>query len=91
MDTYLGSKPVASQAKYLALLNQIEQNGKISSTLPDMIVPLFFRPGIDLDSPLPQTFRPALAGLPADQLLHSIVRLGRLIFTREEPPAAASV
>ncbi|MGS0742935.1 alpha/beta fold hydrolase [Glaciimonas sp. GG7] len=84
MDTYLGAEPALSQAKYLGLLHLIEQSGTISSALLDAIVPMFFRPGIDLNSSLPTTFRAALAEFSRDQLLHSIVPLGRLIFTREE-------
>ncbi|MDP5009438.1 MAG: alpha/beta hydrolase, partial [Glaciimonas sp.] len=84
MDTYVGAEPLDSQAKYLGMLTQIEKDGFISDPLLDIIVPIFFRPGIDLNAPLPAAFRAALVAFTTPQLLESIVPLGRLIFTRED-------
>ncbi|NMZ23080.1 alpha/beta fold hydrolase [Pseudomonas proteolytica] len=84
MDTYLGAEPEATREKYFALLSAIEATGAISDALLDIIVPIFFRPGIDPESALYQDFRQSLRALPRDRLLHSIVPLGRLIFGRDD-------
>ncbi|MHC8306663.1 alpha/beta fold hydrolase [Pseudomonas sp. PB3P13] len=82
MDTYAGSEPDPTREYYFALLKQIEDAGEITEQLLDIIVPIFFRPGIDPQSPLYQTFRASLAALPADRLRESIVPMGRMIFGR---------
>ncbi|MCF4978779.1 alpha/beta fold hydrolase [Pseudomonas gessardii] len=84
MDTYLGAEPEATREKYFALLSAIEATGTISDPLLDIIVPIFFRPGIDRESALYQDFRQSLSNLPKDRLLQSIVPLGRLIFGRSD-------
>nr|WP_222936237.1 alpha/beta fold hydrolase [Pseudomonas sp. WS 5010] len=87
MDTYLGAEPEATREKYFALLSAIEATGAISDALLDIIVPIFFRPGIDRDSALYQDFRQSLRDFPKDRLLQSIVPLGRLIFGRGDAMA----
>ena len=82
MDTYLGAEPEATREQYFALLGAIEAAGAIPDALLDIIVPIFFRPGIDHDSALYQDFRQSLRDFPKDRLLQSIVPLGRLIFGR---------
>jgi pimeloyl-ACP methyl ester carboxylesterase len=84
MDTFVGAEPAAPQAKYLGLFRQIEADRALSPALLDIVVPIFFRPGIDRDSALFRDFRASLAALPQDRLLGSIVPLGRMLFTRED-------
>ncbi|MFA7944837.1 alpha/beta fold hydrolase [Pseudomonas brenneri] len=84
MDTYLGAEPNATREKYFALLNAIEAAGAIPEPLLDIIVPIFFRPGIDPTCALYQDFRQSLREFRRERLLDSIVPLGRLIFGRED-------
>jgi|GEM_PF-719891 len=70
MDASLEAEPDATRTRYFAML--------------DAIVPLFFRPDVNLDDPVPTAFRDALANLPADRLRQSIAPLGRLIFGRPD-------
>lgn len=82
MDTYLGAEPEATRQYYFSLFKMIEDTGAIPEALLDVIAPIFFRPGIDRESALYQDFRNALKAFPKERLLHSIVPLGRLIFSR---------
>ncbi len=82
MDTYLGAEPEATRQYYFSLFKMIEDAGAIPEPLLDVIAPIFFRPGIDRESALYQGYRKALQSLPKDRLLHSIVPLGRVIFSR---------
>lgn len=84
MDTYLGSEPVPTRDYYFSLLKQIEDAGGITPQLLDIVVPIFFRPGIDPQSALFQDFRASLAALPADRLRESIVPMGRITFGRDD-------
>ncbi|VVN30200.1 3-oxoadipate enol-lactonase 2 [Pseudomonas fluorescens] len=84
MDTYLGSEPEPTRDYYFSLLKQIEDTGEVTPALLDIIVPIFFRPGIDPQSALYQGFRAALAALPADRLRESIVPMGRITFGRDD-------
>ncbi|WP_130909183.1 alpha/beta fold hydrolase [Pseudomonas mucidolens] len=84
MDTYLGAEPEATRAYYFSLFKMIEDVGAIPEPLLDVIAPIFFRPGIDRESALYQSFRQSLTTYPKDRLLHSIVPLGRLIFERDD-------
>ncbi|WP_231110659.1 alpha/beta fold hydrolase [Xanthomonas arboricola] len=84
MDTFLGAEPQATQTRYFALLDAIEAAGQVTPALIEAIVPIFFRPGIDLNSALPAAFAQRLAALSAEQLRTSIVPLGRLIFGRAD-------
>ncbi|WP_095078720.1 alpha/beta fold hydrolase [Pseudomonas sp. Irchel s3h17] len=83
MDTYLGAEPEATRQYYFSLLKQIEEAGTITPQILDIVVPIFFRPGIDPQSPLYQQFRASLAALPPERLRESIVPLGRITFGRE--------
>ncbi|SCX41483.1 Pimeloyl-ACP methyl ester carboxylesterase [Pseudomonas sp. NFACC32-1] len=83
MDTYVGVEPEPTRQYYFSLFDKIEANGAIAEPLLDIIVPIFFRPGIEPQSPLYQQFRATLAALPADRLRDSIVPLGRIIFGRD--------
>jgi pimeloyl-ACP methyl ester carboxylesterase len=83
MDTYLGAEPEPTRQYYFSLLRQIEEAGAIAPQLLDIVVPIFFRPGIDPQSALYRSFRAALAALPADRLRESIVPMGRITFGRD--------
>ena len=84
MDTYLGVEPDATRQYYFSLFQQIEDAGEISPQLLDIVVPIFFRPGIDPQSALYRDFREKLAELPAERLRESIVPMGRITFGRDD-------
>ena len=84
MDTYVGVEPEPTRLYYFSLFDKIEASGSISEPLLDIIVPIFFRPGIDPQSALYQQFRATLAALPTERLRDSIVPLGRIIFGRDD-------
>ncbi|QDG59586.1 alpha/beta fold hydrolase [Pseudomonas sp. NIBRBAC000502773] len=84
MDTYLGAEPEATRQYYFSLFKMIEDAGAIPEPLLDVIAPIFFRPDIDRESALYQDFRKSLQDFTRERLLHSIVPLGRLIFSRED-------
>ncbi|MBC3374578.1 alpha/beta fold hydrolase [Pseudomonas sp. SWRI92] len=84
MDTYVGVEPEPTRLYYFSLFDKIEASGGIPEPLLDIIVPIFFRPGIDPQSALYQQFRASLAALPADRLRNSVVPLGRIIFGRDD-------
>ena len=84
MDTYVGAEPEPTRQYYFSLLKQIEEAGVITPALLDIVVPIFFRPGIDPQSALYRNFRAALAALPADRLRESIVPMGRITFGRDD-------
>lgn len=83
MDTYAGAEPDATRNHYFALLAQIESAGEITSALLDLVVPIFFRPGIDTQSALYQSFRHSLESMSTAQLRDSIVPMGRIVFGRQ--------
>ncbi|WP_184384609.1 alpha/beta fold hydrolase [Xanthomonas cannabis] len=84
MDTFLGAEPQATRTRYFGMLDAIEAAGQVTPALIEAIVPIFFRPGIDLTSALPAAFAQRLAQLSVEQLRASIVPLGRLIFGRAD-------
>ncbi|WP_420231776.1 alpha/beta fold hydrolase [Pseudomonas sp. ABY48] len=84
MDTYVGVEPEPTRQYYFSLFDKIEAGGSIPEPLLDIVVPIFFRPGIDPQSALYQQFRATLAALPTDRLRDSIVPLGRIIFGRDD-------
>lgn len=65
MDTYVGVEPEPTRQYYFSLFKQIEDTGVIAPQLLDIVVPIFFRPGIDPQSALYQDFRAKLAALPS--------------------------
>ncbi|HHX4056218.1 MAG: alpha/beta fold hydrolase [Burkholderia contaminans] len=92
MDASLEAEPDATRLRYFGMLDAIATAGRIAPPLLDAIVPLFFRPDVNLAGPVPSAFRDALANLPADRLRQSIVPLGRLIFGRPDTlPALAEL
>lgn len=84
MDTYVGPEDEHSRQYYFSLLQQLEDEGTMSDALLDIVVPIYFHPEADLQSPLCRAFRATLAALPATTVLHSIVPLGRMVFGRED-------
>ena len=84
MDTYVGDEPEPTRQYYFSLFKQIEEAGVITPQLLDIMVPIFFRPGIDPQSALYQDFRASLAALPSDRLRQSIVPMGRITFGRDD-------
>jgi pimeloyl-ACP methyl ester carboxylesterase len=84
MDTYVGVEPEPTRQYYFSLFKQIEDTGEISEQLLDIVVPIFFRPGIDPQSALYQDFRAKLAAYSPDQLRESIVPMGRITFGRDD-------
>ena len=84
MDTYVGVEPEPTRLYYFSLFDKIEASGGIPEPLLDIVVPIFFRPGIDPQSALYQQFRATLAALPTERLKDSIVPLGRIIFGRDD-------
>ncbi|MGC5701025.1 alpha/beta fold hydrolase [Pseudomonas sp. NFXW11] len=84
MDTYLGAEPEPTRQYYFSLFQQIETTGQISPMLLDIVVPIFFRPGIDRQSALFQAFRATLAQLPAERLRQSVIPMGRITFSRAD-------
>ncbi|UWF47580.1 alpha/beta fold hydrolase [Pseudomonas sp. N3-W] len=84
MDTYVGVEPEPTRQYYFSLFKLIEETGVISPQLLDIVVPIFFRPGIDPQSALYQDFRASLAALPAERLRESIVPMGRITFGRDD-------
>jgi len=84
MDTYVGVEPEPTRQYYFSLFKQIEDAGVIAPQLLDIVVPIFFRPGIDPQSALYQDFRASLAALPAERLRESIVPMGRITFGRDD-------
>ncbi len=90
MDTFLGSEPQVTRERYFGLLDAIATAGQVTPALVSAIVPIFFRPGIDLSSALPAAFAQRLAAMSAEQLRASVVPLGRLIFGRADRLEALS-
>ena len=84
MDTYVGVEPEPTRQYYFSLFKQIEDSGVIAPQLLDIVVPIFFRPGIDPQSALYQDFRAKLAALPPERLRQSIVPMGRITFGRDD-------
>ncbi|WP_434596674.1 alpha/beta fold hydrolase [Pseudomonas sp. R4-83] len=84
MDTYVGVEPEPTRQYYFSLFKQIEDSGEISEPLLDIVVPIFFRPGIDPQSALYQDFRAKLAAYSSDRLRDSIVPMGRITFGRDD-------
>ncbi|WP_122425239.1 alpha/beta fold hydrolase [Pseudomonas viridiflava] len=84
MDTYLGNESEAMKAYYFSLLDKVEAAGGFSEQLLDVVVPIFFRPGIDPQSPVCQRLRTALASMSSEQLRQTVVPVGRIIFGRED-------
>lgn len=84
MDTYVGAEDEPKRQYYFSLLRQLEDEGGMSPALLDIVVPMYFHPDADLQSPLCRAFRAALAAMPAEVARQSIAPLGRIIFGRED-------
>jgi len=88
MDTFTGAEPEATRQYYFSMLKMIEDAGSIPPPLLDAITPIFFRAGLDPQTPFYQAFRTSLTTYSAERLRNSIVPLGRLIFGRDDRLAA---
>lgn len=84
MDTYVGVEPEPTRQYYFSLFKQIEDSGTISEQLLDIVVPIFFRPGIAPQSALYQDFRAKLKSYSPERLRESIVPMGRITFGRDD-------
>ena len=79
VDGHLRRRRTGADAPVLLLAVQADrrQRRRFRRQLLDIVVPIFFRPGIDPQSALYQDFRGKLAALPPDRLRESIVPMGR--------------
>lgn len=83
MDTYVGSEPKDTQQKYFHMINTIEKEQKFSEPLVDALLPLFFSPHtITHRKKLTADFKNSLLNRNPKHI-SGIVKLGRMIFTRE--------
>jgi pimeloyl-ACP methyl ester carboxylesterase len=83
MDTYVGAEPEATQIKYFALLDIIEQAKGFPPALIEQITPLFFSPTTLSENPtLISRFKESLTRTE-EQNVSGIVTLGRAIFSRQ--------
>lgn len=84
LNTALGDEPEAARRTYFAMLAEVEREGRVSDTILDAIVPLFFAPATMGRNPnLPTRLRDQVGLFGASKLRDTIVPLGRLIFGRE--------
>lgn len=84
MDTFVGSEPKKTQEHYFALLDKIESDGRFIPSIADQVAPLFFSPfPLENQKPLVEEFRNHLLAIRSDQI-PGIVKMGRLIFSRED-------
>lgn len=84
MDTFVGSEPVFTQARYFGMLDLLEKAGHFPAPLLDQIIPLFFSPATFQKNPeLPHRFRESLAAIPKEKI-PAIAALGRVIFSRRD-------
>lgn len=82
MDSFSGDEPLETKHLYFALLDKIEKEEKISEEVASKIAPIFFKPKIDKNSDLYQNFFNRLKNFSSEEL-KGIVKLGRIIFGRE--------
>lgn len=82
MDTFVGPEPEETRLRYFAMMDTVEQAGRIPPPLADLIVPLFFSPAtIQRNPALVSRFREHLISLPTEQV-PGILSIGRGIFSR---------
>ena len=74
MDTYVGVEPEPTRQYYFSLFKQIEDTGVIAPQLLDIVVPIFFRPGIDAQHQFENTVHRTCHGLLITLLLREIIR-----------------
>jgi len=91
MGTFVGSEPAPSQARYLSMLDTVAFEQAVSDTLISAMLPLFFSNATLGHRPeLIEGFRSRLRDADRENLLVSIVPLGRMIFQRRDALADLS-
>lgn len=84
MDTFVGGEPSVSQERYFALLDKIESDGCFIPPIVDQVVPIFFSPQtLTCQKPFVEEFRNRLLEMKKEQI-PGIVKIGRIIFSRED-------
>jgi len=85
MGTFAGSEPAPSQARYLSMLDTVASMEAVPDTLIEAMLPLFFSTAsLGHRSDLIECFRTRLREAEQENLMVSIVPLGRMIFQRRD-------
>src|SRR5690606_32521692 len=85
MGTFAGSDPAPSQARYLSMLDTVASMEAVPDTLIEAMLPLFFSTAsLGHRSDLIECFRTRLREAEQENLMVSIVPLGRMIFQRRD-------
>ncbi|MCB8563842.1 alpha/beta fold hydrolase [Fusobacterium ulcerans] len=82
MDSYVGEESFETKELYFSMLDAIEKAKYIPDALVEKIAPMFFSPSIDKSGVLYKTFVEKLREMPEEKI-EGIVKLGRVIFGRE--------
>ena len=82
MDSYVGEESLETKEVYFSMLDAIEKAKYIPDVLIEKIAPMFFSPSIDKSGVLYKTFVEKLRGIQEEKI-EGIVKLGRVIFGRE--------
>ena len=82
MDSYVGEESLETKEVYFSMLDAIEKAKYIPDVLVEKIAPMFFSPSIDKSGVLYKTFVEKLRGIQEEKI-EGIVKLGRVIFGRE--------
>ncbi len=83
MDTYVGDEPPLPKNTYLALLDEMACDNKISSTLAQKIIPYFFAKETSKEQPeLIERFHERLLSTPSEHIAGKVA-LGKAIFNRQ--------
>ena len=82
MDSYVGEESLETKEVYFSMLDAIEKAKYITDVLVEKIAPMFFSPSIDKSGVLYKTFVEKLRGIQEEKI-EGIVKLGRVIFGRE--------
>ncbi len=82
MDSYVGEESLETKEVYFSMLDAIEKAKYIPDVLIEKIAPIFFSSSIDKSGVLYKTFVEKLRGIQEEKI-EGIVKLGRVIFGRE--------
>lgn len=82
MDSYVGEESLETKEVYFSMLDAIEKAKYIPDVLVEKIAPMFFSPSIDKSGVLYKTFVEKLREIQEEKI-EGIVKLGRVIFGRE--------
>ncbi len=84
MDSFAGAEPPETQQQYLQMLDIVEQAGTIPPPLVEQLIPVFLSSATLANQPdIATAFRRSLTTLEPENI-HSIVAIGRCIFTRTD-------